>query len=120
MARYRADVILETEYVLVMNSIFGQAEQKQIVYRAPTRELVKSFYDSEKVESYTEELPYFDGFSRDTRQMRQYSKQFRKGGPLEDFNALWDSEFITPGIFSHGIHELPLQIIEVITKTPID
>ena len=76
-------------YVLIMNNMRGQYEDTVIVAVSDGPNKLRNFIDSERVEKYRDE---------DDLNMVGFplTKTFRKGGPLEYFNAPYISEDIRP------------------------
>lgn len=101
-------------YVLVMNPMTGRTEAAQPV-AIGTREELLALVTRETVEPYRDEASFGFGGSvaRSVRGTGWY-KSFRKGGPLEWFNKLDNSDG-TPGLFGHGIHPV-ISLDETIQK----
>jgi hypothetical protein len=81
---------VETGYILVMNPIYGKAEQQVVCGQFETHQEALDFHDSLIVE------PYMDG---------HYRKSFKQGSPLELMNPLSHWERYNVGTFGHGIHK---------------
>ena len=93
-------------YHLVLNSIFGKAEDCTTVYTGKTHEEVEAFYKEHLAEApYTElkTVQYYGGPSSVS-----YHKVFKKGSPLENYNATDLDKIDT---FGHGI-------VKTISATP--
>lgn len=81
----------EILYGLRMNSIFANAEAISNIGPFTSPEEARRFYNE-----CLEEVPYTeDG----------YYKVFKKGSPLEQFNALTEGELVDArnGVFGHGL-----------------
>jgi hypothetical protein len=70
-------------WVLQLNSIYSRCEEREILFRAETREELIAFLNREKVEPYTESGP--GGYGNEGG-VCEFNKSYRKGGPLENFN----------------------------------
>lgn len=68
-------------WVLELNPMRGNTEDREAVALANTREELQAFLDREKVEPYFTEAESSFGFG-----MQKFHKVFRQGGPLEWFN----------------------------------
>lgn len=109
MPRYHVTGIATYQFLLVLNPMMGNTENGQQFGPFETMEELKAFYDSQLVERYREEGPNtFDGG------VKTYSKTFRKGGPLEWMNPLEDTEWTTPGLFGHGVHEILTKVDDIV------
>ena len=75
-------------YWLVMNPVTDRAESGRITMMSTDKNKLLERYRNEIVESYD------DG---------HYRKVFRKDGPLEWYNPLWNEE--TKDTFGHGLYE---------------
>jgi hypothetical protein len=115
--RYQITAEVEYDYVLILNPMTGNLENRQQFGPFPTREALKAFYDAEVVEPYEDQGPDF--FSTVGATTKTYRKSFRKGGPLEWMNPLMPSEWEQPGFHHHGVHEVLAQILNVYSKTPL-
>jgi hypothetical protein len=109
MPAYHITAVGIYEHFIVLNPMMGNTEQGTQFGPFPSREAALVFYNGEKVEPYKEEG--HDSFGNGTK---MYSKSFRKGGPLEWYNPLHETELITPGCFGHGIHEVLVRVEQAV------
>ena len=127
MAEYNANVILLTQFVLSMSSMFNCNLHPEIIRVANTKEELLDFYNNELVDPYDEEIPFYlvDPFDNPFKPRfiengkKIFHKSFRKGGPLENFIPLKQEEFDNVNIGSVGIYESSPKIKEIINKIPI-
>ena len=68
-------------WVLTLNPMMGKTEDREAVAWAPSKEALQAYIDRERVETYVD-----DGESAFSGEPSQFTKHFRKGGPLEWFN----------------------------------
>ncbi len=115
MAKCQITAIVEMEYRLVMNPIYSNAETAVVTHIGFNKQQVIDYYNSLLVEPYSEEEP--DSFNNGTK---KYLKTFKKGSPLEGFNPLQPNEWDKPGIFGHGIHEVPGRILQMVSVIPME
>ena len=91
----------EIYHVLVMNMMRNRTESATEVAKFESKEAAIAFIESEKVPAYIDPGP--GEFDQGTV---NFNKGFRKGGPLEWFNQLSDSEIQEPNRWGHGIHRV--------------
>ena len=116
MPKYKAVVIAETKFILVLNSIFLSSEYTDIVKEANNRLELITFYKSELVEPYSE---LYQDFSSGIRggTKKSYLKSFRKGGPLEIYKPVLPEELNNQTYNGGcGIFESDPVIIEILSK----
>jgi hypothetical protein len=65
-------------FLLQLNSIYERPENRDILFRAETREELIAFVQRERVDQYVD--------VEENNPKYTYNKSFRKGGPLEGFN----------------------------------
>lgn len=111
--RFQISGVAEYGYSLVLNPMTAGIEAYQEFGPFPTMEILKAFYEGEKVPPYRDEGP--DLYSGGTK---SYSKSFRKGGPLEMMNAFefmnvdWSNAEGFCNHYGHGVH-LKLMNVQV-------
>jgi len=105
MARYMITGVGVYGFMLVLNPMMGNTENCKEFGPFDTKEQLMDFYNAEKVELYKDTGPNtFEGGTK------VYNKSFKKGGPLEWMNPLWEGEFEKPNYNGHGIHECLLRV----------
>lgn len=104
-------------FYLLLNPMMSNAESRMEFGPFPTREAARAFYDAEAVELYHESGA--DTFSTVGSTEKKYHKFFRKDGPLEWCNPLHESEWNTPGLFGHGLHEVILDVYDIERVHPL-
>lgn len=110
MPRYQITAVGVYSYVLVLNPMMGNTENRAQFGPFNSLEELKAFYERDKVEPYQEEGPNtFDGGTK------KYWKSFRKGSPLEHMNTLegscvgkdiidWTNVDGFRNHYGHGVH----------------
>lgn len=75
-------------YYLIMNPVTDRAESGRIAMMSTEKDRLISHYKNESVSPYDDD---------------RFRKVFRKGGPLEWYNPLWNMDGIDT--FGHGLSE---------------
>ena len=109
MPRFNIQAIGIYGFALVLNPMTGNIENRKEFGPFETKEELMQFYNGEKVEVYKDEGPNMFGGG-----VKNYTKSFRKNGPLEWMNPLMIDEFDKPGYHGHGIFEVLLRVEEVV------
>ena len=109
MSKYSITATATYQLALHLNPMQQNTENYTQFGPFPTMEVLRAFYDNEKVEQYKEEGP--DRFGGGTK---IYVKSFRKGGPLEWYNPLSEAEWIAPSYHGHGVHEILVNVEDVV------
>lgn len=87
-----------TVYLLRLNHMRGACENGRIIAASFDRDKLVDFLQAERVERYVDN----SGIEDDYGHVHPYTKFFRKGGPLEWYNDVFDPQGV-PDVFGHGI-----------------